>query len=47
MKKEYQKKYEKKVAWDEELFYFVLKVVSPVVLLFTSAFSFDMYRLLN
>jgi len=47
MKKEYRKKYKQELAWDEALFYFVLKVVSPVALLFTGALSFDVYRLLH
>jgi hypothetical protein len=47
MKKAYRKKYKQALSWDEELFYFVLKVVSPVALIFIGALSLDMYRLLH
>lgn len=38
--------YPKKLGWDEELVFFVVKVVSSTVLFFAIAIGIDMYRFL-
>lgn len=47
MKKEYRKKYKRKLGWDEELVHFAVKVVGSTALFFIAAIGMDTYRLLH
>lgn len=46
MKKTYKQKYRKKLGWDEELVFFVAKIIGSTVLFFIIAIGVDMYRFL-
>ena len=45
--KHYRKKYKRKLAWDEELVLFVMKVVGSTVLVFVVAAGIDVYHLMS
>lgn len=45
--KKYKKKYQKKHSWDEEILFFVMKVVGSTALLFVVAAGVDVYQLLQ
>ncbi|MFZ2300101.1 MAG: hypothetical protein WAW00_03140 [Candidatus Moraniibacteriota bacterium] len=47
MKKEYKKKYNRKLGWDEELVCFAAKIVGSAALFFIIAVGVDAYRLLH
>lgn len=44
MKKAYKQKYKKNLGWDEELIFFVAKIVGSTVLFFVIAIGIDIYR---
>ena len=47
MKKRYKHKYKKKLGWDEELIFFVAKIVGSTALFFMIAIGVDAYRFLH
>ena len=45
--KKYRKKYKKKLGWDEELVFFVAKIVGSTALIFLVAAGVDIYDLIH
>ena len=45
--KQYREKYKKKRGWDEDLVFFVFKLVSSTVLIFVVAAGVDVYHLIH
>lgn len=45
--KKYRKKYRKQLGWDEELVFFVAKIVGSTALIFLVAAGVDIYDLIH
>lgn len=45
--KKYKKKYQRKLGWDEEILFFVMKVVGSTTLVFVVAAGVDIYQLMH
>lgn len=45
--KHYRKKYKRQLGWDEELVFFVMKIVGSTALIFLVAAGVDIYHLMH
>lgn len=45
--KQYREKYKKKRGWDEEILFFVVKIIGSTALVFIVAGGIDVYHLMH